>query len=117
MQNSLTMEQTAAYPSKKTSLCPVNSHNEWELPECFKNWEILIAPEPVPYKTRPRLMSNWISINTLMLDEQRVVVEARQEPLIEALKDWGFEPIPCAFEDYYPFIGGFHCATLDVRRK
>ncbi|MFT5764722.1 MAG: hypothetical protein ACI8X3_002153, partial [Saprospiraceae bacterium] len=20
-------------------------------------------------------------------------------------------------EDYYPFIGGFHCATLDIRRK
>jgi glycine amidinotransferase len=61
-------------------------------------------------------MSNWISINTLMLDEERIVVEARQENLIRALKQWGFQPIPCAFEDYYPFIGGFHCATLDVRR-
>lgn len=87
-----------------------------KLPEFFKDWEVLIAPEPVPYKTRPRLMSDWISINTLMLDEQRIVVEERQEPLILALKQWGFHPIPCAFEDYYPFIGGFHCATLDIRR-
>ncbi len=88
-----------------------------KLPEIFKTWDILIAPDPVPYQTRPRLMSNWISINTLMLDEKRIVVEERQEPLIRALKDWGFQPIPCAFEDYYPFIGGFHCATLDVRRR
>jgi len=88
-----------------------------KLPEFFKNWEVLIAPEPVPFKTRPRLMSNWISINTLMLDEERIVVEERQEPLIRALKEWGFKPITCAFEDYYPFIGGFHCATLDVRRQ
>ncbi|MCB9348853.1 MAG: amidinotransferase [Lewinellaceae bacterium] len=88
-----------------------------KLPEIFKTWDILIAPDPVPYKTRPRLMSNWISINTLMLDERRIVVEERQEPLIRALKEWGFHPIPCAFEDYYPFIGGFHCATLDVRRR
>jgi len=87
-----------------------------KLPAFFKHWDVLIAPEPVPYQTRPRLMSDWISINTLMLDEQRIVVEERQEPLIRALKSWGFKPIPCAFEDYYPFIGGFHCATLDIRR-
>ncbi len=87
-----------------------------KLPKIFKNWDILIAPNPVPFKTRPQLMSNWISINTLMLDEKRIVVEKRQAPLIKALKNWGFQPIPCDFEDYYPFIGGFHCATLDVRR-
>ena len=53
----------------------------------------------------------------LMLDEERVVVERRQEPLIEKLKEWGFKPIPCSFEAYYPFMGSFHCATLDVRRR
>jgi glycine amidinotransferase len=52
-----------------------------------------------------------------MLDEKRVVVEKRQEPLIKALKDWGFSPIPCSFEAYYPFMGSFHCATLDIRRR
>jgi len=88
-----------------------------KLPSIFKTWDVLIAPEPVPYKTRPRLMSNWISINTLVLDGQRIIVEERQEPLIKALKSWGFKPITCAFEDYYPFIGGFHCATLDIRRQ
>jgi glycine amidinotransferase len=46
-----------------------------------------------------------------------VVVEKRQEPLIQALKGWGFKPIPCAFESYYPFLGSFHCATLDIRRR
>lgn len=88
-----------------------------KLPSIFKDWEIMVAPDPVPYKTKPRLMSNWISINTLVLGEGRIIVEERQEPLMQALKEWGFKPIPCAFEDYYPFIGGFHCATLDVRRR
>jgi glycine amidinotransferase len=36
--------------------------------------------------------------------------------MIRALKDWGFEPIPCPFLNYSPFGGSFHCATLDVRR-
>lgn len=87
------------------------------LPDILKTWEILIAPEPIPYESRPGGVSDWISINTLMLDEKRIIVEKRQEPLIKALKTWGFIPIPCPFEGYYPFLGGFHCATLDIRRR
>ena len=49
----------------------------------------------------------------LMLDPKRVVVEASQKTLISALRNWGFEPIPCPFLSYAPFGGSFHCATLD----
>ncbi len=91
--------------------------NPKKLPTILKSWDVLIAPKPVPYKVKPKVMSNWISINTLMLDEKRIIVEKRQKPLIDALKKWGFEPIPCSFEDFYPLMGGFHCAALDVRRK
>lgn len=87
------------------------------LPSILGSWDVLIAPEPVPYRKQPGIVSNWISINTFMLDEKRIIVEKRQEPLIKALKNWGFQPIPCSFENYYPFLGGFHCATLDIRRK
>jgi glycine amidinotransferase len=87
------------------------------LPSMFRTWDILVAPDPVPYRVQPKIMSDWISINMLVLDEKRVVVEKRQEPLIRALKQWGFEPIPCPMENHYPFAGGFHCATLDIRRR
>ena len=87
------------------------------LPPILKSWDILVAPQPIPYRTKPKIMSDWISMNSLMLDEKRIIVEKRQEPLIKALKNWGFEPIPCPFENHYPFEGGFHCATLDVRRR
>ena len=87
------------------------------LPEVLKKWDILVAPEPIPYQNKPFGLSDWISINTLMLDEKRIIVEKRQKPLIKCLKEWGFSPIPCSFEGYYPFLGGFHCATLDVRRR
>lgn len=89
-----------------------------KLPPLLKHWDILVAPEPVPVIQDPlRIVSKWIAINVLMLDEKRVVVEKRQEPLIKALKDWGFEPIPCSFEAYFPFMGSFHCSSLDVRRR
>jgi glycine amidinotransferase len=56
-------------------------------------------------------------VNVLSLDERRVVVEKNQVSLQKALRDWGFEPIPCSFLSYAVFGGAFHCATLDVRRR
>ena len=56
-------------------------------------------------------------MNVLMLDEERVVVEAQEERTIEAFKEWGFKPIPCNFRNFNTFGGSFHCATLDVRRR
>jgi glycine amidinotransferase len=94
---------------------------EWidikKLPDILKSWDILVSPQPVPNEDPLKVASEWISINVLMLDEERVIVSRNQEPLIKALKNWGFKPIPCSFDAYYPFFGGFHCATLDVRRK
>ncbi|MFK5970615.1 MAG: hypothetical protein QM487_10915 [Candidatus Marithrix sp.] len=87
------------------------------LPDILKTWDVLVAPKPIPHNCPLGGVSNWISINVLMLDEKRIVVEKNQEPLIKALKGWGFEPIPCSFEAYYPFLGSFHCATLDIRRR
>lgn len=90
------------------------------LPAVFRTWDVLVAPRPtVQFSANPhlRVVSDWMSMNVLMLDEERVIVERSQEPLIKALKDWGFKPILCAFENYYPFAGSFHCATLDVRRR
>jgi glycine amidinotransferase len=90
------------------------------LPAVLKTWDVLIAPRPDPCEgimSRISMCSPWTSINVLMLDEKRVVVDKSQVTLIRAFKDWGFEPIPCAFLSYGPFGGSFHCATLDVRRR
>jgi glycine amidinotransferase len=103
----------------KVMVNPVNLDVE-NLPDYFKSWDVLIAPKPnrMPktlYGTE--VISQWINMNVLSLDEERVIVEKSQESMIRALKDWGFKPIICTFEDYYPFLGSFHCATLDVRRR
>lgn len=88
------------------------------LPPALKKWDLLVAPREAYTNPRKRgMLSEWIHLNVLSLDGERVIVEKSQEPLIRALKDWGFKPIPCAFEDYYPFVGAFHCATLDIRRR
>lgn len=90
------------------------------LPSAFRSWDVLLAPQPDPL---PRLhskfsmCSKWLSINVLMLDPRRVLVEESQPSMTRALERWGFEPIPCPFLSYGAFGGSFHCATLDVRRR
>ena len=87
----------------------------------FKTWDIIVAPRPDPIPSPLfkycSMTSAWISVNMLMLDEKRVIVEKSQESMIKVLKEHGFEPIPIYFYDYLPFGGSFHCATLDIRRR
>ncbi|KZM73875.1 amidinotransferase [Nocardia terpenica] len=96
----------------------VNPERVPKVPALFKNWDVLEAPRPIIPDTHPLYMtSKWINMNVLSLDEDRVMVEREDEPMIQALKDFGFTPIPCSFRNFNSFGGSFHCATLDVRRR
>jgi glycine amidinotransferase len=89
-----------------------------KLPPMFNSWEVLVAPEPTYLDDHALYFSSdWLTINTLSIDEKRIVVEEQEKPLIDALKKWGFEPIPIPFRNFYSFGGSVHCATLDVRRR
>jgi glycine amidinotransferase len=89
-----------------------------KLPPILKTWDLLVAPRPDPVRGGvASMVSDWISLNVLMLDEKRAIVEKSQPSMTKALQDWGFETIPCSFMHYSPFGGSFHCATLDVRRR
>ena len=61
--------------------------------------------------------SRWIIMNVLMLNQQRVIVSKGEDTFIQALEDWGFKPIPCSFFNYATIGGGFHCASVDIRRR
>jgi glycine amidinotransferase len=96
----------------------INRERVARVPGLFRGWEVREAPPPAFRSALPLYMcSRWVSMNVLMLDEERVVVERQEEPLIRLLRDWGLKPIPCSFTSFYSFGGSFHCATLDVRRR
>lgn len=82
------------------------------------DWRIVPAPPSVRTGRAPaRDVSNWISMNVLMLDERTVVVEQAETPMIELMRSLGCEVVTCPFDRVYPFGGGFHCCTADVRRE
>lgn len=89
-----------------------------QVPDLFREWQVLRAPPPAIPPEHPMYMSSrWMNINVLMLDPGRVVVEAQDQPMIEAMTRWGFDVLPCPFRQFNSFGGSFHCATLDVRRQ
>ncbi len=96
----------------------VNPERVVEVPPLFKSWDVFHAPTPIiPNNHTLYMTSKWLNMNILMLDEKRVIVERQDEPMIKAIKKWGFTPIPCNFRNFNSFGGSFHCATLDVRRQ
>jgi glycine amidinotransferase len=96
----------------------INPERIAKVPDLFRTWDVLPAPTPSFAIDHPLYMSSrWLSMNIVMLDEERVMVERQEEELARKLRDWGMKPIPCNFTNFYAFGGSFHCATLDVRRR
>jgi glycine amidinotransferase len=98
--------------------CPDRPLLSADIEEMFTRagWEIIEAPEGVA-PAEFQLSSRWLSMNLLVIDEERVVVEKHEAPTIRMLRKLGIKPVLVDFKDHYVFGGGLHCATLDVRRR
>nr|XP_039273360.1 glycine amidinotransferase, mitochondrial-like isoform X2 [Styela clava] len=81
-------------------------------------WKLVEAPKPcIPDSHPVWLSSKWISMNTLMLDENRVVCEAQEIDTIKMFEKLGMEVIKVNFRHANSFGGSFHCWTTDIRRR
>jgi len=98
----------------------INPKRIKNLPKVFEKsgWDILVCPQPNMPDSHPMYTcSKWLSMNVLMLDQERVIVSKGEDNLIQAFKDWGFKPIVCNFYHFESIAGGLHCATVDIRRR
>ncbi|MGL5823811.1 MAG: hypothetical protein ACRCYU_03070 [Nocardioides sp.] len=90
---------------------------EKSLPEDFRGWELLSAPEPVDTGFMGHSFSSpWISMNLLSITPELVVVEESQIELMRMLEKMGIQSAPLRWRHGRSLGGGFHCATVDVRR-
>lgn len=98
----------------------INPERVKKVPDVFikADWDILECPQPNMPDSHPMYTcSKWLNMNVLMLDEERVVVSRGEDNIIKAFKDWGFKPIVCDFYNFESIGGGFHCTTVDIRRR
>ena len=63
------------------------------------------------------MSSKWLSMNVLMLDEKRVVVEKHEHSIRRMFESLGITCVPVSIRFANSLGGGFHCWTCDVRRR
>jgi scyllo-inosamine-4-phosphate amidinotransferase 1 len=89
-------------------------------PRAFDYWEkIWITDDmivPQSFYQYP-YASKWIAMNMLALDPETVILDAAQTQLITILGKHGIDTIPLTLSHSRTLGGGFHCVTLDLRRK
>jgi glycine amidinotransferase/scyllo-inosamine-4-phosphate amidinotransferase 1 len=104
----------------REGLVLLNGHrvNESNCPQVFDSWIKVYATDVVeqgfyqyPYA------SKWIALNMLVLDPHTVIVDRHQTQLIRTLEQHKFTVIPLELRHSRTLGGGFHCVTLDTRRK
>jgi len=62
------------------------------------------------------MSSPWAGLNVLVVKENLIAVESRQEALMLFLESEGFNVQPIRLRHPYTFLGGLHCTTLDLIR-
>lgn len=100
--------------------CPTRPCRDQHIIDMFINsgWEIFYPPAGLcPPEIPLHLTSRWLSMNIIMLDQNTVVVEESEKPTIKFLKNLGLKIVPVDIKGFFPFGGGLHCSTCDVRRK
>jgi N-dimethylarginine dimethylaminohydrolase len=104
----------------REGLVLLNGHrvNESNCPQVFDNWQKIYVSDVIeqgfyqyPYA------SKWIALNMLVLDPHTVIVDRHQTQLIQILEQHQFTVIPLELRHSRTLGGGFHCVTLDTRRK
>lgn len=104
-------------------LCNPARLNNDTLPEVLKQWEIIYSP---PMENTGRfdadylaksIGSKWIDMNLFSINPNLVVVDRDQTALIKLLEKQGLDVIPFKLRHSKMLGGGFHCITLDTRRK
>lgn len=56
-------------------------------------------------------------LNCLIVDDKHVVVNSENPELLKVLRNIGLEPIVCPLRNRFFWDGGWHCLTLDIRRR
>ena len=94
--------------------------NEQNCPRALKDWEkiwvtddMIVAQDFYQYP----YASKWIAMNMLVVNPETVILDAAQNQLITVLKKHGIDSIPLTLSHSRTLGGGFHCVTLDTRRK
>jgi len=92
--------------------------NTMNLPSFFKDWDVIYSPEMVDTGySGYTYASAWVGMNLLMINPHLAIVCKHQVELIKLLNKHKIDVIPLELRHSRTLNGGFHCVTLDTRRR
>ena len=104
-------------------LCNPARVDDGNLPAILKQWQVIYSP---PMENTDRysadersrsIGSDWIDMNLFSVHPGLAVVDRDQTALIRLLEKHGLDVVPLKLRHSKMLGGGFHCVTLDVRRR
>lgn len=92
--------------------------NKNKYPKIFEKWDKIFFENIIDLNSdRVGISSNSIALNLLSINENLIMVDMNQIPLMRELKKYKIESIPLNMRHSRTLGGGFHCVTLDLKRK
>lgn len=90
-----------------------------QLPEPLRNWDIIWCPDPGEVYHYPGYCnsSKWINVNLFMVNPTLAVIESNQHALRKELEKHQIDCEMIQARHQRTLGGGFHCVTLDLKRK
>lgn len=116
---------TTLAPIRPGLLLVNNLVDKSKLPDIFKSWDIITAPEYAPTPDYPstkgfehcnQLCSDALGMNLVMINPSLAAVDAKQTALIKLIESKGVDVMPTTLRHGKMLGGGPHCITLDTRR-
>jgi N-dimethylarginine dimethylaminohydrolase len=93
------------------------------LPPVFDKWQVIYSPPLVGADRfageylKKCIGSRWIGMNLFSIRPDLVAVDKDELPLIRLLEAHGVETLPLRLRHSRMLGGGFHCVTLDTKRR
>jgi N-dimethylarginine dimethylaminohydrolase len=117
------IDSTIAALRPGLALCNPARLSHETLPGILKQWDVIYSPPmentgryDADYLSRS-IGSDWIDMNVFSISPDLVVVDRDQTALIALLEKRGLDVIPLKLRHSKMLGGGFHCVTLDIRRR
>lgn len=104
-------------------LCNPDRVSREMLPPPFQKWDLIFSPPLVGADRFDRayldmsIGSGWIDMNLFSISPDLVVVDRDQTALMRLLERNKVDVVPMKLRHSRMLAGGFHCVTLDVKRK
>jgi N-dimethylarginine dimethylaminohydrolase len=104
-------------------LCNPERVSREMLPPFLREWEIIFSPKLIDPYNRDQsyigscLGSKWMGMNLLSVRPDLVIADKHQVDLIRLLETYKINTIPLELRHSRMLGGGFHCVTVDIRRR